>query len=204
MAAAPAAPAVDAKAVKAKIILGDFHFARGEYDDAIANYEEGLKLDPSSPELRQKLEETIKACKEEIAVLGEGLKCGTSPPPAPGPSTQAALAVRYPVVTLIPSGDFQRWNGPVTKEQMLPDNSIEGGLKPVGTLTVPPMDAPAKAFVIFIITIDPNGNVTPGRKTSDDNGLGPQVMATAKGWKFYPPMVKGKPVSTSITVKVTF
>jgi outer membrane biosynthesis protein TonB len=88
---------------------------------------------------------------------------------------------------------------------VIPDNSIEDGLKPIGSLTVPPVpDAPAKAVVIFIISIDPSGNVTPGRKTVDDYGLGPQVMAAAKGWKFNPPMVIGKPVATSIQVKVSF
>ncbi|MGA2984969.1 MAG: protein kinase [Terriglobia bacterium] len=126
-------------------------------------------------------------------------------PVTPPPATPAPTVARNAVVTLIPSGDFQRWNGPVSKGQMIPDNSIEGGLKPIGSLTVPPLpDAPAKAVVIFIISIDPNGNVTPGRKTVDDNGLGPQVMAAAKGWKFNPPMVKGKPVATSIQVKVAF
>jgi hypothetical protein len=124
----------------------------------------------------------------------------TPPPPTPPPSV-----ARNGVVTLIPSGDFQRWNGPVSRGQVIPDNSIEDGLKPIGSLTVPPVpDAPAKAVVIFIISIDPSGNVTPGRKTVDDYGLGPQVMAAAKGWKFNPPMVIGKPVATSIQVKVSF
>jgi hypothetical protein len=63
-------------AVKGKITLGDFHLGRGEYDDAIANYEEGLKLDPSNPVLLQKLEKTIQACKKENAILNEGFKCG--------------------------------------------------------------------------------------------------------------------------------
>ena len=121
-----------------------------------------------------------------------------TPPPAP-------VAAPTPVVTLIPSGDFQRWNGPVSKGQMIPDNSIEGGLRPVGKLTIPPIpDAPAKAVVIFIVNIDPNGNVTPGRKTVDDFALGPQVMAAARAWKFNPPTVRGKAVSTTIQVRVTF
>ena len=127
-----------------------------------------------------------------------------TPTPAPAP-TQTPAGARSAVVTLIPSGDFQRWNGPVNKGQIMPDNSIEGGLKPIGTLSVPPLPgAPPKAVVIFIIAIDPNGNVTPGRKTLDDAGLGPQVMAAAKGWRFNPPTVRGKPVSTSIQVKVSF
>jgi tetratricopeptide (TPR) repeat protein len=56
--------------------LGDFHLGRGEYDDAIASYEEGLKLDPSNAALRQKLDGAIKACKKENAILNEGLNCG--------------------------------------------------------------------------------------------------------------------------------
>ena len=72
----PPAPAVDPNKIRAKITLGDFHLGRGEYDDAIANYEEGLKLDPSNPVLLQKLEKTIQACKKENAILNEGFKCG--------------------------------------------------------------------------------------------------------------------------------
>ena len=69
-------PPVDQKAIKGKISLGDFHYKRGEYDDAIGSYQEGLNLDPSDAVLRQKLEETIKACKKENAILQEGFKCG--------------------------------------------------------------------------------------------------------------------------------
>jgi TonB family protein len=185
----PAGPAVDAKEVGAKRAMGVFHLARGEYDEAIALFQEGLNLDPTNGELRLNLGMAIKACQMDNSILNEGLKCGA----------------RNPVVTLIPSGDFERWNGPVMKGQMLPDNSIEGGLKPMGGLPVPPMkDAPPNAVVVFIITIDADGNVTPGRRISDDYGLGQQVMAAAKRWKFQPPTVRGEPVSTAIQVKVTF
>jgi len=131
------------------------------------------------------------------------------PPPPPNPTTNPTTnqnptaSARAGTVTLIPSGDYQRWNGPVQKGQTMPDNSIEGGLKPTN-MSLPPMTAPAGATVVFIIAIDPNGNVNPVRKTVDDFGLGPQVMAAAKSWKFEPPMVKGKAVSTNIQVKVTF
>ena len=169
--------------------MGDFHLRRGEYDDAIASYEEGLRLDPSNSALRQKLNGAVRACQKDNLVLNEGLKCGAT----------------NTVVKLIPSGDFQPWHAPVTKGMMVPDNSIEGGLKPLGSLTVPPSpNAPPQAFVVFIIGIDPNGNVTPGRKVSDDHGLAPQVMAAAKGWKFQAPTVNGQPVSTSIQVLVIF
>ena len=126
------------------------------------------------------------------------------PTPAPTPPPPAPTVARNPKVELIPSGEYERWTGPVSKGDMIPDNSVEGGLKPIN-ITLPPLaDAPAKAIVTFIITIDQNGNVTPTRKQLDDYGLGPQVMAHAKTWKFNPPTVKGKPVSSSIQVKVTF
>jgi len=72
----PPVATVDPKAIKAKITMGNFHLGRGEYDDAIANYQEGLRLDPSNAELRQLLEKTITACKKENAILNEGFSCG--------------------------------------------------------------------------------------------------------------------------------
>jgi hypothetical protein len=56
--------------------MGIFHAGRSEYDAAITNFQDGLRLDPSNAELRQKLEETIRVCKKENAILNEGLKCG--------------------------------------------------------------------------------------------------------------------------------
>jgi len=56
--------------------MGRFHRGRGEYDEAIASFQEGLKLDPSNAEIRQELEKTIQACKKENAILNEGFKCG--------------------------------------------------------------------------------------------------------------------------------
>jgi hypothetical protein len=109
------------------------------------------------------------------------------------------------VVKLIPSGDFTRWNKPVARGQIVPDNTIDGGLKPHGSLNLPPLEnAPQQAFVIFMIGIDQNGNVIPGRRMSDDNGLAPQVMAAAKSWKFEPPTVNDTPVATNVQVIVTF
>ena len=57
--------------------MGDFHLGRGEYEDAIGSYAEGLKLDPSNATLRQKLDAAINACKKENAILGESLNCGS-------------------------------------------------------------------------------------------------------------------------------
>jgi hypothetical protein len=146
---------------------------------------------------------------DHVISVSQAIEIAKNPHPQQEPKPreevkQPAGGARSGAVTLIPSGDYDPFTGPVSKGMMVPDNSVEGGLKPIGSLTVPPIDAPAKAYVTFIINIDPNGNVTPGRKTSDDNGLGPQVMPAAKAWKFNPPMVKGKQVQTTIQVKVTF
>jgi serine/threonine-protein kinase len=72
----PAPPAVEPRAIKAKITMGDFHLGRGEYDEAISSYQEGLSLDPSNAPLRKKLDGAIKTCKKESAVLNENLSCG--------------------------------------------------------------------------------------------------------------------------------
>ncbi len=69
------------------IALGDFHMSRGEYDDAISAYQEGLNHYPSSSELRQKLDHAIKTCKQENAVLNSGWKCGAPSEPLSQPQT---------------------------------------------------------------------------------------------------------------------
>ncbi len=73
----PPPPPVDQKAVRAAITMGKFLKGRFEYDEAIASFQKGLKLDPSNAELRQELEDTIKTCKKENAIMHEGLKCGS-------------------------------------------------------------------------------------------------------------------------------
>jgi TonB family protein len=125
-------------------------------------------------------------------------------PKAPSNATPAAAAVRNPVVQLLPSGPFQAWTRPIQKGQIATDNSVDGGLRPINDAVPPLPNAPAGAYVVFTINIDNDGNVKPVRYLSDDNGLSPQVMAAAKDWKFNPPTVKGKPVSTSISVKIPF
>ena len=63
---------VDLDKVKGKITMGTWHLKRGEYDKAIASFQEGLRIDPSNAELRQALQEAIKECK----ILNQGDKCG--------------------------------------------------------------------------------------------------------------------------------
>jgi hypothetical protein len=62
--------------ISGKVHLGDWHLGRGEYDDAIKAYQEGLGMAPSNAELRQKLDHAVTACKQENAILNEGLRCG--------------------------------------------------------------------------------------------------------------------------------
>jgi TonB family protein len=145
-----------------------------------------------------------------VALIAEANKPKPETPkpnPGPGPGPQNPPpnpTARTPVVTLLPSGPYVPWTRPVAKGQIVPDNSVEGGLKPVPSMTAVAA-APAGASVVLKINIDPNGNVTPDRVLTDNNGLSPQVMEAAKGWKFNPPTVKGgKSVSTSISVKVAF
>jgi len=52
--------------IRARIQMGKFHFYRGEYDEAIQAYEEGLRLDPSNQELKDLLDKAKKARDEAI------------------------------------------------------------------------------------------------------------------------------------------
>jgi hypothetical protein len=63
----PAKPAVDPKQVSAAIRLGDFYFGRGDY--AIAEYQKGLSLDPTDPDLRARLDRVKKAKAAEARML---------------------------------------------------------------------------------------------------------------------------------------
>ncbi len=67
---------VDQKVLAGKIYLGDWHFGRGEYEDAIAAYAEALGMDPSNAGVREKLAKVKSACQKENAIMNEGLKCG--------------------------------------------------------------------------------------------------------------------------------
>jgi serine/threonine-protein kinase len=65
----PAASAVDPKKIKAAITLGDFYLKDGNYADAIKAYQEGLNLDPSNPDLLDKMERAKKAQAAEERIL---------------------------------------------------------------------------------------------------------------------------------------
>ena len=66
----------DSQIIRAKIVTGDFYLRRGEFEEAIGAYQEGLQLDPSNSTLRQKLQSAIKACNQENEVLQTQMNCG--------------------------------------------------------------------------------------------------------------------------------
>jgi serine/threonine-protein kinase len=65
----PAASMVDTRKIKAAIILGDSYFKDGKYDDAIKAYQDGLNLDPSNPDLLDRMERAKKAKAVEEKIL---------------------------------------------------------------------------------------------------------------------------------------
>jgi len=93
---------------------------------------------------------------------------------------------------------------PMREGQVIPYGKVDGGLKPINLRMTRLPGARAGDDVIFTISIDAGGNASPVRCLVDDHGLCQRAMAAAAAWKFSPPKVKGKPASTSISVKVTF
>jgi len=70
------------------LVMGDFKFHRGEYDEAIAAYRQSLQLAPSNSEIVRRITKTIRYCKAEIRVIGGDYLCGAAPP-APKSATEA-------------------------------------------------------------------------------------------------------------------
>ena len=117
-------------------------------------------------------------------------------PPPPPPHN--------PVITLNQAGNCGPWTRPVQRGMLVPDYNVDGcPLKAINLSMGPVAGAPPNTFVLIKINIDENGNVTPDIILSD-NGVGPQVREASRAWKFKPPTVKGKSVTTSTAVKVTF
>lgn len=57
----PPAPGVDLRKVTAAIKMGDFYFDRGEYENAINEYQQGLNADPTNRELNSRLARARRA-----------------------------------------------------------------------------------------------------------------------------------------------
>jgi hypothetical protein len=62
-------PAADPVRVAGAIKLGDFYLSRGEYDNAISEFQKGLSLAPNNAMLREKLDRARKAKAAESRVL---------------------------------------------------------------------------------------------------------------------------------------
>jgi TonB family protein len=120
------------------------------------------------------------------------------PPPTPAPPVHA------PVVLLLVSGPNRPWTRPVQKGMLVPEYTVEGGLKPLSLAMPVEQGAPSGSIVTLKINIDEDGSVSPDIVLLDQAGMGQAVMDAVKKWKFSPPMVKGKAVKTSVAVKVTF
>jgi TonB family protein len=139
----------------------------------------------------------IPAAIQQITAAAKPAASVSSPPVATAPS-------RAPVVTVVTSGTYRPWQGPLRKGQLLPEYNIDGGLKAISLHMPPVANAPAGSFVTIKVNIDEQGNVTPDHIVQDASGIGAEVLDAAKSWKFQPPRVRGKPVRTSILVKVQF
>ena len=61
----PPPPAVDPAKIAAAKKLGQFYLNRGEYDNAIAEFQRGLELDPQNAELHTLIQRAKKAKEAE-------------------------------------------------------------------------------------------------------------------------------------------
>jgi len=122
------------------------------------------------------------------------INLANQPKPQAPPPVPVAPPVHNPVATLIVSGTYRPWTRSVQKGMLVPDYSVQDGLKAVDLSMTPVKGALSGSFATVKINIDENGNVTPDIVLLDPGGVGPSVMEAAKKWKFNPPMVKGTPV----------
>jgi hypothetical protein len=123
-----------------------------------------------------------------------------STPPARSPLAANGRAPEVAVLADAP----QAWTRPVQRGSLMPNASVDGGLKATNLALAATLNAPAASSVMLMINIDENGKVTPGRILKDTSGIGAQVSEASKAWTFRPPTVKEKPVKTSVSVRVTF
>lgn len=65
----PAAPPVDMRAVKAALAMGDLYYQRGDYDNAIREYQRGLTAAPGNSTLTNKIAAARKAKAAEERLL---------------------------------------------------------------------------------------------------------------------------------------
>jgi tetratricopeptide (TPR) repeat protein len=152
------------------------------------------------PGLTDQVQATIKELSTRPAVPNP------SPIAAGSPGGPAARAEAQPRVSWDLGGAVQKYPGRVDKGMVLPAFYVDSGLRPAGgQLTMPPVAGAASGcFVTYIIRIDTSGSVHPDHALDDKCGLGSAVEQAAQKWKFNPPTAKGKPVQTSVTVKVEF
>jgi len=61
----PGRPAVDPSKIAAAKKMGEFYLNRGEYDNAIAEFQRGLDLDPQNPDLRSLIQRAKRAKEAE-------------------------------------------------------------------------------------------------------------------------------------------
>lgn len=183
-------------------LTGKFNQAKSSKDVAalqqLKSQFEAIAYASGSPaaQARDYAENQIPAA---IAQINAANQPKPQPPPTPPPAP-----AHNPVVTLIVSGTYRPWTRSVQRGMLVPEYNVQGGLKPIDLSMAPVKGAPSGAFATVKINIDEDGNVAPDIVLFDPSGMGPSIMDAAKKWKFNPPTVKGLPVKTSVTVKVTF
>jgi len=131
--------------------------------------------------------------------------------PAPTPPSAAAITPVAPLRTAkaeVVSLAAQKWTQPLSAGQLVNSRYLDGGPKLEREAIVPSeiiQRAAVGSTLQVEVDVNESGQVTGGRVQSGDDAVGKAIVELAKSaWKFAPPRVNGKPVTTRVTMRVRF
>ncbi|MGH9450163.1 MAG: protein kinase domain-containing protein, partial [Terriglobia bacterium] len=147
----------------------------GQYDQAVAA-KDTQQLERLAPEFRALAAEGGSGGSAAGAFASTRIpaalkQIAASEKPAAAPAAPPAPA-RAPEVSVLTSGNYQPWRGPVRRGQLLPEYNIEGGLTAVSLALPHFQGAPPGSIASIKINIDEAGDVTPDHVINDTSGQG--------------------------------
>jgi TonB family protein len=207
-------------------VRGDIYSDMGEYDLAISDYSEAIRLKPYdrySYDQRAKAYRKLgkddlaaadeaKAKQLELAEKSKDAQSVASPGP-PGPSPVAAKAKTKQSDTAEKSRDAENAVPPTPPgaSKVATKSSINGGVLNGKAISLPKPPYPdiaraanASGKVTVEVTVDENGNVISAHAVSGHPLLQQAAVAAARSARFSPTKVSGQPVRVTGTLIYNF